>query len=59
MAVVVARFNEDVTERLLQGALDCLRELGAALDQIQVVRVPGSFELPFAARQFRRQCSLQ
>ena len=51
MAVVVARFNKDVTERLLQGALDCLRELGAGLDQIQVVRVPGSFELAFAARQ--------
>lgn len=51
LAVVVARFNRNVTERLLQGALSCLRRLGAGADQIQVVRVPGSFELAFAARQ--------
>ena len=50
VALVVARFNELLTERLLQGALDCLRRHGAADDALHVVRVPGSFELPLAAK---------
>jgi 6,7-dimethyl-8-ribityllumazine synthase len=49
-AIVVARFNEVVTERLLQGALDGLRRHGAAEAGITVVKVPGSFELPLAAK---------
>ena len=50
VALVVSRFNELLTERLLQGALDCLRRHGAADDDLHVVRVPGGFELPLAAR---------
>ncbi len=50
-AVVVARFNAFVTERLLAGALDALRRSGARKQDVEVVRVPGSFELPVTARR--------
>jgi len=50
VALVVARFNELITERLLEGALDCLRRHGAEEDALHVVRVPGGFELPLAAK---------
>jgi 6,7-dimethyl-8-ribityllumazine synthase len=49
-AIVVARFNSFITERLLAGALDALRRSGAALGDIEVVRVPGSWEMPVVAR---------
>jgi len=49
-AIVVSRFNAFITDRLLQGALDGLRRSGAAQDDIVVMRVPGSFEIPSAAR---------
>jgi 6,7-dimethyl-8-ribityllumazine synthase len=48
--IVVSRFNTFITERLLQGALDGLRRTGARAQDIVVMRVPGSFELPVAAR---------
>lgn len=51
-AVVVARWNAVITERLLQGALDALLRSGAGREQIQIARVPGSWEIPAAARQF-------
>jgi len=50
-AIAVARFNSNVTERLLQGALKALRDQGAADDAIEVMHVPGAFELPLAAAQ--------
>jgi len=50
-AVVVSRFNSFITERLLDGALQALRQCGAKPDDITVVHVPGSFEIPSAARQ--------
>ena len=50
-AVVVARFNDFVTERLLQGALDALATAGVAPDDITTLRVPGSFEIPLAAQR--------
>jgi len=50
-AIVVARFNAFITERLLDGALLALRQSGAAKGDVTVVRVPGSFEVPSAARQ--------
>ena len=50
-AVVVSRFNSFITDRLLAGALDALTRSGAAERQIEVVRVPGSFELPLAAKK--------
>ena len=49
-AVVVARWNSFITERLLQGALDALRRSGCRDQDITVVRVPGSFEIPSQAR---------
>jgi 6,7-dimethyl-8-ribityllumazine synthase len=49
-AIVVARFNEFITERLLRSASDGLLRTGAKLKDIAVVRVPGAFEIPLAAR---------
>ncbi len=49
-AVVVARFNSFITERLLQSAWDGLLRSGAAKKNIHIVRVPGAFEIPSAAR---------
>ena len=49
-ALVVSRFNAFVTERLLDGALDALHRAGAAAGGIDVVRVPGAFEIPVTAR---------
>ena len=50
-AIVVSRFNDLVTERLLAGAVDALHRHGLDDDRITVVRVPGSFELPLAAQR--------
>jgi 6,7-dimethyl-8-ribityllumazine synthase len=49
LAVVVSRFNELITERLLQGAVETARECGVYDDSLDVVWVPGAFELPTAA----------
>jgi 6,7-dimethyl-8-ribityllumazine synthase len=51
IAVVVSRFNETVTQRLVDGALDALVRHGAAFDDIDVIWVPGAWELPLAARR--------
>ena len=48
--IVVARFNAFITERLLQSACDGLLRSGAARKDIDIVRVPGAFEIPSAAR---------
>lgn len=49
IAVLASRFNADITDRLLEGALSCLREHGAAEHDVDVYRVPGAWELPQAA----------
>jgi 6,7-dimethyl-8-ribityllumazine synthase len=49
-AIVVARWNAVITDRLLQGALDALVRSGARRKDIEIVRVPGSWEIPGAAR---------
>jgi 6,7-dimethyl-8-ribityllumazine synthase len=49
-AVVVSRFNSNITEPLLAGALDALAKRGADMKQVDIVRVPGAWELPIAAR---------
>ena len=49
-AVITTRWNTVITDRLLQGSLDCLRRSGAVMSDIQVVRVPGAWEIPNAAR---------
>ena len=50
-AVVVSRFNEFITKRQLDGALDCLLRHGAEEGDLHMVRVPGAFELPYAAKR--------
>ena len=49
-AIVVARWNAVITDRLLQGSLDALLRSGATRDAIEIVRVPGAWEIPSAAR---------
>jgi 6,7-dimethyl-8-ribityllumazine synthase len=49
-AVVVSRFNSNITEPLLAGALDALAKRGADMKRVDIVRVPGAWELPIAAR---------
>ncbi len=51
VALVVSRFNSFITERLLNGALDALDRTGADRALLEVVRVPGSFEIPVTARE--------
>ena len=50
-AIVVSRFNEFITAKLLSGAIDCLRRHGADDDQISVVWVPGACEITIAAKK--------
>jgi 6,7-dimethyl-8-ribityllumazine synthase len=52
VAVIASRFNETISKRLLDGALDSLRRHGVAEDDISVAWVPGAFELPATARRF-------
>lgn len=49
VAIVVSRFNETISKRLLEGALDCLTRHGVGDDDVSVVFVPGAFELPATA----------
>jgi 6,7-dimethyl-8-ribityllumazine synthase len=49
-AVVVSRFNSFITEPLLTGALEALAQCGAHLNDVAIVRVPGAWEIPIAAR---------
>ena len=51
LGIVVSRFNSFITERLLSGALDALARAGADEKKIEVVRVPGSFEIPVTAKR--------
>ena len=51
IAIVVSRFNEFVTDRLLAGAEEALRQAGVASGDVEVLRVPGAFEMPIAAQR--------
>jgi 6,7-dimethyl-8-ribityllumazine synthase len=51
VAIVASRWNDFVVNRLVSGAIDALERLGAASDAITVIKVPGSFELPAAAKR--------
>ncbi len=50
-ALVAARFNHRLVDRLIEGAADCLERHGAAADDVTVVRVPGAWELPLALEE--------
>ena len=54
-AIVVSRFNSFITERLLAGALDALTRTGADVDAIDVIKVPGSWEVPLVAGEVAKQ----
>jgi 6,7-dimethyl-8-ribityllumazine synthase len=49
--IVVSRFNDFITEKLLGGALDALTRTGAKENDIQIIKVPGAFEIPLAAKK--------
>ncbi len=53
-AIVISRFNSFISDRLLAGALDALERHGAATDDVTIVWVPGSFEIPLIARKLAR-----
>ena len=53
-AIVVSRFNELITAKLLAGALDCLKRHGCGEEDIEVAWVPGAFELPLVAQKLAR-----
>lgn len=50
-AIVVSRFNDFITSKLLDGALDCLYRHGVKDEDLSLVRVPGAFEIPLAAQK--------
>ncbi|MBN2711578.1 MAG: 6,7-dimethyl-8-ribityllumazine synthase [Planctomycetes bacterium] len=54
-ALVVSRFNSFITERLVEGAIDCIVRHGADEKDIDIVRVPGAFELPQATKMVVRK----
>lgn len=51
VGLVAARFNETVVKRLVEGAVDCLRRLGADDDAVELAWVPGAWELPIVSRR--------
>lgn len=51
VAIVVSRFNDFVTDRLLDGARAALKDLGIAAGDVEVLQVPGAFEIPMAAQR--------
>jgi 6,7-dimethyl-8-ribityllumazine synthase len=52
--IVVSRFNDFISEKLLAGALDALIRSGADENDIEIVKVPGSFEIPLAAKKLAK-----
>ena len=55
LALIVSRFNDFISERLLEGATDTLVRSGADAQALDVVRVPGSFEMPVAAKALAKK----
>jgi len=54
IGIVISRFNQFISERLLEGALDALNKLGAEEKNISVYKVPGSFEIPFFVKKLAK-----
>lgn len=55
VTIVAARFNEFIVESLIKGALSCLRRHGATDTSIDIVRVPGAYEMPLVVQKIARQ----
>ncbi len=58
IGIVVARFNQAITSRLLHGAQKALEEHGVRAQDVTIIRVPGSFELPVAAKRLAKRHAL-
>lgn len=56
-AIIVSRFNDFITNKLLDGALDALLRHGATEQSIDVIKVPGSFEIPLTAKKIAKKKS--
>lgn len=56
-AVIVSRFNEFITNKLLDGAVDALLRHGSSEENIDIIKVPGSFEIPLAAKKIAKKKS--
>ncbi len=50
-AIVASRFNQQVVDKLVEGAIEALREHGVSIDRITLVRVPGAWEIPFGCER--------
>ena len=53
-AIVASRFNDFITNRLVEGAMDCILRHGGSEENVTVVRVPGAFEIPLAASKLAK-----
>jgi 6,7-dimethyl-8-ribityllumazine synthase len=54
LAIILSRFNSFITERLLEGALDAIRRTGGDAEAAELIRVPGSWEMPVVAAELAR-----
>ena len=54
VAIVAGRFNEFITSKLIEGALDCLKRHNTNLDDVEIAWVPGSFEIPLVAQKMAK-----
>lgn len=54
-AIIVSRFNDFITQKLLDGAIDALSRHGAKEEDIEIFRVPGSFEIPLTAKKIAQK----
>jgi len=54
IVIIAARFNESIVDNLVNGALDALKRHGAGDNQLQLIRVPGAYELPLAAQRLAK-----